>query len=102
LACAGSARRFQFVLQPRVLAFEARPLAFELRARTFRRGAVGLRTRQLPAQSRVLPSQLLDRVARSLLARVVHTPVMPEFSRQYKSDPVTNYGGGEFANPVHL
>ena len=77
-------RRLQLVLQPRILSFEPGPLA--LAARAFR-----FRSRQFLAQPPILAAQLLDSLARFSIARARHAPVMPDFAKKYKSDPVTSY-----------
>jgi hypothetical protein len=76
-------RRFQLIFQPRVFPLKPRPLTFDA-------VAFGLRPRQLFAQPAELLALLLDQFGRFRIARTRHAPVMLEFSRQYKSDPVTS------------
>jgi hypothetical protein len=81
---AGSTSGFQFVLQARVLSLKSCPLALHP-------CTVGFGPRQLLSQPHDLLSQLVDRLVRPRLACARHAPVMPEFSRRYKSDAVTRY-----------
>ena len=56
--------------------------------------AAHLASNDRPAESLVLINELLDPLLirwRRPIAALANAPVMPEFRRQYKSDPVTNY-----------
>jgi hypothetical protein len=79
------ARGLQFVLQTRVLAFQPCPLTLDSRP-------LRLRPLEFTPQLRILPAQFVDPFRRfPIVGATTHAPVMPESSRQYKSDPVTEY-----------
>jgi hypothetical protein len=84
LAEAGAPRRLQLV--PQALILPTQPIPFSLQPRT-----VGFHAIPLFAQTPDFVFQLIDDFVGSARWRVAHAPVMPEFQRQYKSDPVTNY-----------
>ena len=75
-------RRLQLIAQPRVFSTQALAFSFALF--------------QVAPESFDLFSQLfrggLTRGLWQAVGALTHAPVMPESARQYKSDPVTNYG----------
>ena len=72
-------------LLPDSLVLPPRPIPFPLEPRP-----VGFRAIALLTHAGQFVFQLVDDLARTTRRRIAHAPVMPEFPRQYKSDPVTN------------
>ena len=80
-------------LLPQALVLPPQAIAFPLQLGTFGVDPRPLRLRPVAilTQAPDLIPELVDDLVRGARRRVGHAPVMPEFSRRYKSDPVINY-----------